>query len=174
MKINFSLKGFISAISIAACLPAFAQEPNKPSCAASEHRQFDFWLGEWSVTNPDGSLAGHNSIRQEMGQCVLHERWQSATSPFNGESFNTFDAARGVWHQTWVDNSGLLLLLEGGLIGESMLLQGSTGGTQSPQLQKITWTPNKNATVRQHWQTSSDDGKTWKTAFDGLYSPKAD
>jgi hypothetical protein len=24
--------------------------------------------------------------------------------------------------------------------------------------------------VRQHWESSADDGKTWTTAFDGLYA----
>ncbi len=35
----------------------------------------------------------------------------------------------------------------------------------------ITWTPNADGSVRQHWETS-EDGKTWKTAFDGLYTPR--
>ncbi len=34
---------------------------------------------------------------------------------------------------------------------------------------RITWTPNDDGTVRQHWQTSEDGGKTWKTEFDGRY-----
>jgi hypothetical protein len=37
-----------------------------------------------------------------------------------------YDAARQVWHQTWVDSSGTLLLLEGGLRGKSMVLEGQT------------------------------------------------
>ena len=32
-----------------------------------------------------------------------------------------------------------------------------------------TWTPNPDGTVRQHWEISSDAGKSWTTAFDGLY-----
>lgn len=34
---------------------------------------------------------------------------------------------------------------------------------------RITWTPNDNGTISQHWQTSSDQGNNWHTAFDGLY-----
>ena len=37
------------------------------------------------------------------------------------------------------------------------------------QRERITWTPNADGSVRQHWETSTDDGKTWKTSFDGLY-----
>ena len=29
--------------------------------------------------------------------------------------------------------------------------------------------PNADGTVRQLWETSSDDGKTWAASFDGLY-----
>jgi hypothetical protein len=27
--------------------------------------------------------------------------------------------------------------------------------------------------VRQHWESSQDAGRTWKTVFDGLYTPRA-
>ena len=30
--------------------PAFAQPGPPPACETPEHRQFDFWLGEWEVT----------------------------------------------------------------------------------------------------------------------------
>ena len=42
----------------------------------------------------------------------------SYTTPtgYTGESFNIYDSARRVWHQSWVDNAGLLLQLDGGLV----------------------------------------------------------
>ena len=43
-----------------------------------------------------------------------------------GESLNVYDGARKVWHQTWVDTAGTLLLLEGNLRGKSMVLEGQT------------------------------------------------
>ena len=30
-----------------------------------QHRQFDFWLGDWDVTKPDGKAAGHNRITRD-------------------------------------------------------------------------------------------------------------
>ena len=83
-------------------------------CEAGDHRQFDFWLGDWNVYAPDGKLAGVNSISSEYEGCVLHERY-STDRGFSGESLNAYDPVRKVWHQTWVDSSGTLLLLEGGL-----------------------------------------------------------
>jgi hypothetical protein len=76
-------------------------------CEASEHRAFDFWLGEWQVRTPDGKLAGVNRISSEYNGCVLHERYDTRRG-YSGESLNAYDAGRKVWHQTWVDTSGTL------------------------------------------------------------------
>ena len=79
-----------------------------------EHRQFDFWLGDWQVTRRDGVLAGINRIALEYGGCVIHERYATGKG-YSGESLNVYDATRKVWHQTRVDSNGLLLTLEGPL-----------------------------------------------------------
>jgi hypothetical protein len=141
------------------------------ACEAAEHRQFDFWLGDWNVHKPDGKLAGVNSIVREYGGCVLHERY-STDHGYSGESLNMYDASRKVWHQTWVDSTGTLLLLEGGLRGVSMVLEGQTVGADG-QITKhrITWTPNADGSVRQHWESMDDKGE-WGTAFDGKYTRK--
>lgn len=140
-------------------------------CDASEHRQFDFWLGEWNVRTPDGKLAGVNSITREYGGCVLHERY-STERGYSGESLNVYDAGRKVWHQTWVDTDGALLLLEGGLRDTSMVLEGQSVGPKGEVTKhRITWTPNADGSVRQHWQTSDSKGQ-WSTVFDGTYKRK--
>jgi hypothetical protein len=136
-------------------------------CSAPEHRQFDFWIGDWRVTTPDGKHAGDNRIERVLDGCALHENWQGASGG-RGFSYNAWDRDRKLWHQTWVDRQGTLLLLEGGLQNGAMVLS----GTQGKALNRITWTPNKDGSVRQHWETSADGGKTWQTAFDGLYRRK--
>lgn len=137
-------------------------------CATPDHRAFDFWLGEWNVFTPDGKLAGTNRIEREIGGCVLHERYETPKG-YRGESFNAYDSARRVWHQTWIDNQGLLLVVEGGLRDGSMVLEGRAPGADGGLVpHRITWTPNADGSVRQHWQTSGPDG-TWSTLFDGTY-----
>lgn len=141
-------------------------------CTGTEHRAFDFWAGRWDVHVPDGRLAGHNTIEPMLNGCVLHEHYTTPTG-YEGESFNVYDASRGVWHQTWVDNGGTLLTLEGTFDGERMVLAGRTRNAQGAvTLQRITWSrvdgdPDR---VRQLWETSTDDGATWTVAFDGLYT----
>jgi hypothetical protein len=150
-----------------AATPALAAGP----CETAQHKQFNFWLGEWSVHTPAGRLAGTNSIKAEYGGCVIHERY-TTPGPYSGESLNVYDATRKVWHQTWVDSTGTLLMLEGGLRGKSMVLEGQTTGTAGkPIKHRITWTPNADGTLRQLWQ-STDEHDQWVTTFDGKYSKK--
>jgi hypothetical protein len=141
------------------------------ACEAPEHRAFDFWLGEWQVRTPDGKLAGVNRIAREYGGCVLHERYDTGRG-YSGESLNIYDAGGKMWHQTWVDTSGTLLLLEGGLRGGSMVLEGKTVGTDSQTTKhRITWTPAADGSVRQLWESTDAKGQ-WSIAFDGQYTRK--
>jgi hypothetical protein len=75
------------------------------------------------VFTPDGKLAGTNKISSIYG-CVLHESW--ANPKVQGQSFNVFDADRGVWHQTWVDSTGSLLVTEGAFRNGAMTLSDAT------------------------------------------------
>ena len=36
-------------------------------------------------------------------------------------------------------------------------------------INRITWTPREDGSVRQHWETSQDGRSSWTTAFDGIY-----
>lgn len=144
--------------------------PPPPGCPSEEHRQFDFWVGEWEVFNPEGDKVGENTITKVLDGCALHENWISE-SPFRGNSYNIYDASRGVWHQSWVDNTGTLLRLEGGLKDGAMELAGETQSDKGKLLNRIRWTQEEED-VRQVWQVSQDDGENWQTIFDGLYKPK--
>jgi hypothetical protein len=37
---------------------------------------------------------------------------------------------------------------------------------------RVAWYDNPDGTVRQWWESSTDGGATWETAFDGLYRKK--
>lgn len=139
-------------------------------CDTPEHRQFDFWLGTWDVRGPSG-LAGINRIEREYDGCVVHERYDTQQG-YRGESLNVYDASRQVWHQTWVDTNGLLLLLEGGLQDGSMVMEGATVNAEGRETRhRITWTPAEDGSVRQHWESKAAAGD-WKTVFDGTYTKR--
>jgi hypothetical protein len=151
--------------------PLQAGPPAVPGpCAAPEYRQFDFWLGEWEVRTPAGKLAGRNTITRMLGGCVLQERWRGARG-HQGTSYNIYDASRRRWHQTWVDDEGLLLQLEGGYADGRMVLSGEiVDSAGRPVKQRITWERMDGGRVRQRWDSSSD-GVTWETQFEGIYNP---
>lgn len=151
---------------------ALAQSPPS-ACAAPEFRQFDFWVGEWSVTDSAGATPyGTSSVTNEEGGCVIHEHWQSAGGG-TGQSFNFYNATRKDWTQVWVASSGGQLHLVGHVSGGAMVLEQSmVAPNGAPVVQRITWTPEPDGRVRQMWQQSRDGGKTWTVAFDGWYRRK--
>jgi len=138
-------------------------------CSGPEYRQFDFWVGEWDVTTPDGKPAGRNSVTRPLGACVIQEHWKGAGG-MNGESYNLYDRATKRWHQTWVSDRGALLQLDGGLVDGNMVLSGPEHMAQGkPSRDRITWTPKSADEVHQVWEVSSDQGATWTVQFHGVY-----
>jgi hypothetical protein len=160
---------FVLALTLA-CSTAVAEEPKKMPCSAAEYRQFDFWIGEWEVT-AGGKVAGHNSITKIHGDCALREEWRGAGGGA-GTSLNVYDRATKQWHQTWVDKSGLVLHLNGGLNADgAMVLEGTRLDREGKTLlERITWSRREDGAVRQLWDTKKD-GK-WEVAFDGTYTKK--
>lgn len=152
--------------------PVVQQKKRPPPCMSEHHRQFDFWIGEWQVTDPDGKAVGHSNIESRLNRCVIHEHWQGGGGS-DGESFNIYNASSGQWEQFWVDNGGNRLHLKGALVDGRMVLSGEQDkpdpGSGIVQRERITWTPNADGSVRQFWETSKDGGKTWAVSFDGLY-----
>ncbi len=154
----------------AAAVPAV---PPAAPCSAPQHRQFDFWIGDWEVKNAAGNLAGTNRIESILGGCVIRENWQGTQGPA-GTSLNLY-APDGKWHQTWVDSQGNLLELAGGLEGGKMVMRGTLPSQREPGktvLHRVTWAPLDGGRIRQLWEASRDDGKTWGVQFDGIYSRK--
>lgn len=158
-------------VLLAATTTALAADAPKP-CSGPAYRQFDFWAGDWVVTDPAGKQVGTNRIDVELDGCVLHENWAGA-SGYRGQSLNFFDRRTGKWTQTWIGTDGGALILTGGLRGKEMILRGEAPDAKgNPALQRITWTPLDGGKVRQLWESSSDGGKTWTTAFDGTYAKR--
>lgn len=152
---------------------ALAQNGTAPApCSQPECRQFDFWVGDWDVATQNGKPAGTNSIKRVLNGCAIQENWKSAQGPFEGNSYSLYDARRGRWHQTWVDNTGNLLRLDGGFVNGKMVLTDWRPPAQPGAmdvLHRITWEKKSDDEVRQLWESSPDGGQTWTVVFDGKY-----
>ena len=141
-----------------------------PCKASPNFRQFDFWIGEWDAKNVQGVTVGSSSIQLILGQCVIFENWTTPVS--SGKSFNIFDTRDGKWHQNWVDDRGTYAHYVGELKDGKMVYVSDTVRNGVKTLAKMTFGKLPNGDVRQHGESSTDEGKTWTTTFDFTYVRK--
>jgi hypothetical protein len=148
-----------------------ADEKTKGGCSDPTAHQFDFWIGNWNVTE-HGKRAGTNHIERILDGCALLENWSGAQGG-DGKSLNFYDRADGLWHQTWVDRSGGALNLAGKFVDGAMRLEGErpVEGGQPATRHRITWTPLPGGHVRQLWESRAMGHEEWTVQFDGLYIP---
>ena len=167
--------------------PSPAPTPKPFDCSASEHRQFDFWLGDWDVVPnaatrpanappPAGQSPAHNLIEKAHGGCVITESWDDRRGG-TGRSVNIYDRMTKRWHQTWVDSNGGLHEYWGELKDGNMVFLGevplgpasSVAGRRTVRLTFFPLDPDK---VRQFSESLSPDG-TWSVNYDLIYTRRA-
>ena len=141
-----------------------------PCKASPNFREFDFWIGEWDAKNTQGITVGSSSIQLILGQCIIFENWSTPVS--SGKSFNIFNTIDNKWHQSWVNDKGTFTHYIGGIVDGKMVLIADTVIAGKKTLAKMTFSNLPNGDVRQFGENSTDDGKTWATAFDFVYSRK--
>jgi hypothetical protein len=166
------MKYFLIQSVFLCCLTSFVFGANS-ACTSAENRQLDFWVGVWVVTNPDGKVAGNSVIQKILNGCVILENWSGAGG-YEGKSFNLYDSSKKKWIQKWVDIQGQLIEFEGSFHGTTLEY---TSHSATPDGKNVvglmTFTPGSDGSIRQVWKQSTDDGKTWKVEFDGIYKRKA-
>jgi hypothetical protein len=158
----------VALVAAGAAQPTPPPAPPPPRCDAPEHRQFDFWLGEWNVY-AQGSKAGTNRIEKLEGGCLLLENWSSSLGG-TGKSMNYYDAVKEKWVQVWVDSSGTSIHAEAEFRDGAMRFEGEHHYPDGRvELYRMTFTPNADGSVRQLIEQSRDGGASWYVWFDGLY-----
>ena len=151
-----------------------AQE--KPGCAATVHRQLDFWVGTWDV-RLDGrdTVVGTNIIEKTLDGCAILEHWTDARGS-RGKSLFYFHRVDQVWKQVWVTDIGRVK--EKRMLPEStntvVVFQGEVRLDDGKRvLDRTTLTDMGNGRVRQRIAQSADGGVTWDTGFDAIYARSA-
>lgn len=140
-------------------------------CDAVEYRHFDFWIGDWEVTDTLGNRLGENTILKLEDGCLLQENWVGQSGS-TGKSFNYYDANDSTWNQLWVDNQGNHLKLKGGIVQKGVLsLKSESFRTATGNLNynQITWTQLEDGTVSQVWDILDELGEVERTIFYGIY-----
>lgn len=145
------------------CFSLYSQtDTAQNSCTSTESKQFDFWLGEWNLTWND-TLHGTNIITKVLGDCVIHENFSDPAGKFYGQSFSVYDPDKKQWQQTWVDNAGNYMMFVGEFKDEKMLLSRSFIGNKGNKVtQRMVFYNITPGSFEWSWESSIDEGKTWK------------
>jgi len=140
-----------------------------PCLSKEEYRKFDFWLGSWDVFR-NGNKIGENRITRANGGCAIHEDYTTYPRDYTGQSINFYDPLEQRWHQHWVGSGGDVTNYFESDSGEGMIqFIGKTLGRSGAMLNRMTFTLKDDGNVRQHIESSTDEGQSWSTSFDGLY-----
>ena len=150
--------------------------PPQPNCSGKEFRQLDFWVGEWRLEfeQPDGKTvkAVNRITRDEYGACVITEHFHRADTDYRGHSVSMYDAKSGRWRQTWVDNQGAYIALEGGPVADqqhafefrTMRL------SESQPFARMIWQDLKPDSFTWRWQKRPSETDPWQDAWVIRYS----
>lgn len=135
-------------------------------------RAFDFWIGEWDVTNAAGTKVGVNVITARQNGAILYESWTSVNGT-TGESLNFYDPKSKQWRQIWVTPTGVVSEAAGSVRDGAMHMTGTRTLADGTSVRtRSTYTPLDDGRVRQFIEHSTDDGTSWIVFFDGYYSRK--
>ncbi len=150
-----------------AMLPA-----NYPCLSDTAARAFDFWVGEWEVfaNNYLHPRAGTSSIQNVAGGCLILENWTTWNGPYNGKSMNFYVPETGKWRQIWTDSGRGLSYFENGEYKEGAMRFTTT--TPQGQPGKLTFFNLSSNKVRQFYEVSADEGKTYQVGYDLMYVRK--
>lgn len=142
-------------------------------CCTPAHQQFDFWVGNWTVTDTTGKVVGSNTIIKQEDGCIIAEHWTGAGGT-TGRSMNYFNRADSTWNQLWVDNGGNPLILKGRAGNQQMILKSDlqTGSKGRQYYNRVTWTLQEDGTVTQVWDLLSPQDSLIFNAFHGIYTKK--
>ena len=148
----------------------------RPCLADPVYRRFDFWIGEWDVRGVGSSAAAAaaaSSIQLVMEGCAILENYRNGS--YLGTSHTAWDRTIKRWVQNYVDSSGSVARLEGDFDAQGTLVLESDVPAQNGQpaaRTKLSFFPVGPDQVRQLWEQTTDQGKTWTVLFDGDYRRK--
>jgi hypothetical protein len=150
-------------------LPLSAQGAAAAKCAAGPFRQFDFWVGEWTVSDTANHVIAHSTIQRTAAGCAITEHWQPLQGA-DGASISWFAPSDSMWHQQWVGGGGWIARLKGSFRdGVMTMTETESSLPPSAGTNRMHWTRLPDGSVRQSLETTKDGGRTWVGSFVGIY-----
>lgn len=147
-----------------------------PSCNSSDHHEFDFMHGTWSMkVFKDGKWVpgGYSVHKPALGGCVSfeyvsYENWGdfykslSGRAGLAGFSISSFDKKAGNWRQVWHDDTGsVITTFRGRKFKNGMRFVGHAPGDDGAELQKLEWTVTGEGLRELTYDMSTDGGRNW-------------
>jgi hypothetical protein len=164
--------GGLRYVSVATVTPIAAPEGPSFCQFRPQARHFDFMVGTWNVHQGNGEgTQGTATFSKDITNCLLEERFEGPGG-YRGLSFNTFDAFTQKWYRTYVDNEGQRILMTGTLqLDGTMVLTGTKNGSAGRSIEvRITWTSVSPTRFEQRWEYSKDQGATWQSGQQIVYT----
>lgn len=143
--------------------------PPKP-CTTAESRQFDFWVGDWDLKirarrAPDkdewATANATQKVEAILGGCAISENFSAdgPSTPWAGKSYSVWVPAMKKWRQTWVDDQGGYIALNGGVEDGAMTLYGEPFTNNGKNLRmRMVFLDVKKDSLRWEWQRQADGG----------------
>lgn len=158
--------------------PAEAQSFPVSSSLSPESRQFDFWVGEWSVNlrvrQPDLTWADQHRAEARIypiltGKAVLELWSEDRVEGIKGYSLRYFDTARDEW-VLWLnwpgeDRSGSSSLHGSFRHGRGEFFATSTGQDGTETMSRYTFSDITPGSLRWDDAFSTDGGETWSHSW---------
>ncbi|HHL43185.1 MAG TPA: hypothetical protein ENJ42_06175 [Hellea balneolensis] len=157
---------------------ALVKLPPPPPCSEKEFRQLDFWLGDWDLewTGSKGKVGhGRNTItKTPYKNCVISENFDGAPSlQFKGMSISTYDKARKIWRQTWVDDQGGYYALNGGPNKDGTFTLTMARPDNKGPHRRMIWSEIKKDSLVWSWQGHKDGEDEWQDLWVIHYKRRA-
>lgn len=138
-----------------------------PSCASPHHREFDYFVGNYTVFNKNGKQIGTDEVTSEMDGCALLEHWHGRT--VQGVGYSAYDETRREWVQTFFQNDGTVLIFRGNMTKDGMLISGIDYPKPGVTEQNRVLFRRLPDGFEEYWTVSTDKGRTWHVIFDGFF-----
>ncbi len=114
------------------------------------YRQFDFALGDWDVSRPDGTPVGRSRITAELDGCLIVER-DSIRAGRASLSYFFFDLGTGGWVRVYGDSRGRVLELTARPVEDGWFALGGSGADGSGAEVLNLWRREPDGTLLQRW-----------------------
>jgi len=161
-------------------LKSFPQTQNHNSCDSPEAKQFDFWIGDWSIDQEILQKSGEwlklkaeTKVSRVWDGCALIENWKGNVQFFwegmdqpekmRGYSLRYFDAVKKKWTITWYDDRSQKATFFEGIFVDSVgkFYRNSTSTEGKDMITRIIFSDISASFVKWQLSVSNDNGKSW-------------